>query len=363
MTFHTAHKFEDGDKCSDCRVSMIDVMDNRRSADCPGKACGWGGPCSICGGTSNLYEKADGSVACAECILSKAAPELTTIDDLTVKWDRNTKLLHIGLGKWGFAVTREFMNDSSNMKEFADKICELGGGKLGLGSAWDKCQRAIPEPNAPDPRLIERIARAMCKADGNDPDEGSCRFKMPVLSGLAGRATRAPSGAEIQPTWTLYYNAAEAAIIEMEVAAMEADDYPLSPEEDAHLSEMLTKSFQKTAGAFATQNIPSRIHDEDIAGELQAEEIRMLQDMVREDPEALWRNNNADQDATKRKEAWEKWVSESAKAVSDAIVRGASVEKAAADFFNAPENLPPQTASKDAPLIEAIRKQREKDGF
>ncbi len=33
-------------------------------------------------------------------------------------------------------------------------------------------------PNAADPKLVERVARAMCKEDGNDPDAKCLRKGM-----------------------------------------------------------------------------------------------------------------------------------------------------------------------------------------
>lgn len=77
--------------------------------------------------------------------------------------------------------------------------------------------------NAINPKLIERIARAMCKAEGNDPDAKCLRAGVSLmhLSGVVAAATYEPHETQLRPAWALYAYAAATAIIELEAAAME----------------------------------------------------------------------------------------------------------------------------------------------
>jgi hypothetical protein len=83
-------------------------------------------------------------------------------------------------------------------------------------------------PKRIDLNLIERIARAMCKADGNDPDRLCLvHASLPHLRGLASSFQIAPqtvpSREVTQASWKLYASAAETAILELEAAAMDGD--------------------------------------------------------------------------------------------------------------------------------------------
>jgi hypothetical protein len=78
-----------------------------------------------------------------------------------------------------------------------------------------------------DPKLIERIARAMCKADGNDPDNIGQTGHEFVHHGFASSWTRPHQPEKHFHLWMIYRSLAEAAILEMEAAAMEP--FPLSP--------------------------------------------------------------------------------------------------------------------------------------
>ena len=118
------------------------------------------------------------------------------------------------------------------------------GGKFGshqIGEFTDKCRcgatryevldRIVNEfcPAAVDPKLIERIARAMCMADGNDPDEKclGTGVELRYLLGLVRYSRVAPPDSSLVPAFAFYLAAAEAAITELEAAAMEP--FPLTP--------------------------------------------------------------------------------------------------------------------------------------
>ena len=99
-------------------------------------------------------------------------------------------------------------------------------GICGYDKAADSAASAH-SPNAIDPKLIERIARAMCKADGNDPELMCYQTQDYHLCGVARSAKVRMDESCCSPAWHLYYRMAEAAILELEAAAMEP--FQLSP--------------------------------------------------------------------------------------------------------------------------------------
>ena len=73
-------------------------------------------------------------------------------------------------------------------------------------------------------KLIERVSRAMCKADGNDPDAKCLRRGMTELvhlGGLGAGARYAPQDLLLVPAWSIYVPAAETTMLHLEAAAME----------------------------------------------------------------------------------------------------------------------------------------------
>jgi hypothetical protein len=89
--------------------------------------------------------------------------------------------------------------------------------------AFEKAKEVFNGTPAPGSKLIERIARAMCKAERNDPD-AMCigrGVELQSLRGLAIGVNYAPPECWVQPAWTLYAHSAEAAIVELEAASME----------------------------------------------------------------------------------------------------------------------------------------------
>ena len=99
------------------------------------------------------------------------------------------------------------MADELNERSLADAMVAIDQHYKDIGA---------PCPNATDPSLVERIARAMCKADGNDPDK---KYSVQVVEGapLVGIAAGARPIREdlLRPVWKMYAYLADAAIAEM----------------------------------------------------------------------------------------------------------------------------------------------------
>lgn len=96
-----------------------------------------------------------------------------------------------------------------------------------------------PDPRS-DPKLVERIARAMCRANGVDADS-KCAY----------------DDSTSDPMWILYALLADTAIQELEAAAME----PLPVSSDSVSLPPLP--VERTPP-------PSRFHEDDVAGEIVA---------------------------------------------------------------------------------------------
>ena len=128
------------------------------------------------------------------------------------------------VGAKGFALTQHYLaeGDRTLLKRNLDWM----GITEGHDDIWDRCVEAAGashKPSDPDPKLVERVARAMCKADGNDPDGMciKCGYQLEHLSGMAKGAQYMPRESVLVPAWVLYAGAAKTAIIELEAAAME----------------------------------------------------------------------------------------------------------------------------------------------
>ena len=63
-------------------------------------------------------------------------------------------------------------------------------------------------------RRVERVARALCRAEGNDPDAKCLRagVHLVYLQGLAAGARYAPEDWRLTPVWTLYAPVARVAL-------------------------------------------------------------------------------------------------------------------------------------------------------
>lgn len=70
-------------------------------------------------------------------------------------------------------------------------------------------------PNAADPKLVERVARTMCRADGNDPDALGYKHHEYIYSGLASQFKQPVSSECAQPLWHVYAPLAAEAVIEI----------------------------------------------------------------------------------------------------------------------------------------------------
>ena len=111
-----------------------------------------------------------------------------------------------------------------------------------------------------NPETIEQVSRALCIADGNDPDQKCMRFMPPHLSGMASRALQVPHDSIIQLGWELYANLARAAIESIRKSQSIGDP----------LGRLAAKS--TTPGHPAEVRwIPSRTHDQDEPGSFVAD--------------------------------------------------------------------------------------------
>ena len=109
-----------------------------------------------------------------------------------------------------------------------------------------------------NPETIEQVSRALCAADGNDPDQKCMRFMPPHLSGMASRVLQVPHDSIIQLGWELYANLARAAIESIRKSQSIGDP----------LGRLAAKS--TTPGHPAEVRwIPNRIHDQDEPGVIQ----------------------------------------------------------------------------------------------
>lgn len=274
-------------------------------------------------------------------------------------------------------------------------------------------------PNAPDPKLIERIARAMCKADGNDPDAKCLRPRHVLLhlGGVASGIQCAPHETELRLAWTLYAGAAETAILELEAAAMDGDRahmgngdtgapwYPphlysvkagkVSPMGDCAEPRTVLAVFAKTmvGGVETTHDFHAAdncarcgVRREPVADGLVSPDCPYPaeagpifvdpQSMLKRPRTAVFCNvphpcptrNASTDDGEEARELVNQYTGEMA-AIHDGMHRLQDEEKEAfARVIN--EGLPEELdvklnvpAPKDAPLIEALRRQREKDRF
>ncbi len=127
---------------------------------------------------------------------------------------------------------------SASCPDAVDAATLIDQQQRSMGAVLKTMHQAQDEENAkfrkalssPDTKLVERVSRAMCKADGNDPDAKCLRRGMTELvhlGGLGAGARYAPQDLLLVPAWSIYVPAAETAILELEAAAMEP--YPLSP--------------------------------------------------------------------------------------------------------------------------------------
>ena len=66
------------------------------------------------------------------------------------------------------------------------------------------------------PDTLERVARAMCKADHNDPDRKVARYIQEHLNGMAQHKTYLPVEQHCVPAWHLYTHLVPAAIEALE---------------------------------------------------------------------------------------------------------------------------------------------------
>ena len=120
-------------------------------------------------------------------------------------------------------------------------------------------------PKAIYPETIERIARAMCEADGNDPDRKCMRFMPPHLNGLASRALQMPNEGIVSPAWMLYGHLAEAAIGALEKTQTTKWLHDNFPERMASEREPIV--------------IMSRIHDQDEPGTIVMDDLSEMKQL------------------------------------------------------------------------------------
>lgn len=93
-------------------------------------------------------------------------------------------------------------------------------------------------PNPIDVKLIERVARALCKMDGNDPDDFGYMHKETVYTGFANKFKRPVPAEACWRLWHVYAPLAETAILELEAAAMEPFIYrPNAPADGPERAE------------------------------------------------------------------------------------------------------------------------------
>lgn len=183
-------------------------------------------------------------------LVSTSCPVST--QDVSISWDICEQRITISCGGHDISITRQFLEEA--------KASDIQGhiALPDVNAVWQKCQQMIsthrshevrwddiacawvevPQTVASsiiagfqaldrdaskslDPKLIERIARAMCKADGNDPNALGHSMQMPRHNGLAQRMYAAVNPSACEPVWLCYARAAETAILELEAAAWE----------------------------------------------------------------------------------------------------------------------------------------------
>ena len=216
-------------------------------------------------------------------------------------------------------------------------------------------------PNVRNPKLVERVARAMCKADGNDPDAKCLRSGSALahLSGIAAAAQLAPRDCSLWPAWMLYAYAAEVAISELEAAAME----PFTLRPGTATADPVEPPVERTPwfppetvrNAWATEVR----HCGPFAGkgDLAARICGLKSDfIVVDDP-------MEDGGAAGVKRLAGKVAEYEADQDGFFAKLREDTEKMAADILSSSVFADAAPAPKDAVLIEALRKQREKEGW
>lgn len=137
-----------------------------------------------------------------------------------------------------------------------------------------------------DPKLIEHIARAMCSADGNDPDLRCFRFEIAHLGGIARHVHIIPEEAALVTAWRLYIPLAEAALNKMMTALRETAEmnaaYPLLMEacirEQAGPGESLPQVFEH--GACVSHKEDGGVHIEFDPIRMDADALASAQDSI-----------------------------------------------------------------------------------
>ena len=230
-----------------------------------------------------------------------------------------------------------------------------------------------------DLKLVERVARAMCKCDGNDPNQRCLRDGMQLahLRGIASAATAAPRDCITWPAWMLYAYVAETAIKELEAAAME----PFTLRPGTAAADPVEPPMERTPWyppetvrkAWATRVIPSSVAiDERLmiswskpcdptswGEEIQAQRKlsgKSASQIIVDDPFEEDGSSSVKRMAGKIADYEGKMNAHYAKLRQD-------MEKMAADVLNSPAVPESAPAPKDAVLIDALRRQREKEGW
>ncbi len=253
MPIHTTHKFDTfefgRERCA-CGAWIEDVQDNRVSASCPDAV-----------DAATLIDQQQRSMGAVLKTMHQAQDEenakfrkALSSSTIAVEWDVGTELVRVTANGGYFYLAPRFIRNMDNLPEFRRRIDGLGlYCSDSVLIAWHRCweladshdpkegaifksdscpdgYKPMTKERLPDPKLIERVSRAMCKADGNDPDAKCLRRGMTELvhlGGLGAGARYAPQDLLLVPAWSIYVPAAETAILELEAAAMEP--YPLSP--------------------------------------------------------------------------------------------------------------------------------------
>ena len=138
------------------------------------------------------------------------------------------------------------------------------------------------------PDTLERVARAMCIADHNDPDRKVARYIQEHLNGMAQHKQYLPVEQHCVPAWHLYTHLVPAAIEALEAVEIasvmnDAMQYWSAKEAVSH-----THQVNDPGHSTGILNIPSRIHHEDEPGvlsddcEMRHVKIPMSYDPVRE---------------------------------------------------------------------------------
>ena len=204
----------------------------------------------------------------------------------------------------------------------------------------DKAQK-VPT----NPKLIERVSRAICKADGNDPDQKCLRGGMQLahLCGIASSATAAPRDCVLWPAWMLYAYIAETAIEELEAAAME----PFTLRPGTACADPVEAPVERTPW------FPPATVREAWAAEV----------MHRQPSGPLRPTTPGGSDLTMGVPLEGKIAAYEAGQAAHLAKLREDMEKMAADMLGSAVFPEPAPAPKDAVLIDALRRQREKEGW